>query len=75
MVINKSRGYTSHSFCFISKRKTYSKPMTVLSVEAIFDIYIKLDILIKRMARSYSDLTESYYVWKVKTISLVKKRL
>ncbi|RNA11028.1 hypothetical protein BpHYR1_007891 [Brachionus plicatilis] len=62
-VLNISRGYASHSFCFICKRKTCSKPMTVLSVEAIIDIYMKRDILINRGARSCSDhLTESYYV-------------
>jgi len=31
-VLNISRGYASHSFCFICKRKIGSKPMTVLSV-------------------------------------------
>ena len=62
-ILKIKRGFASHSFCFICKRKTGSKPMTVLPIEAIIDVYIKREILIPLGARSCSDhLSENNYV-------------
>ena len=62
-VLEIQRGYASHSFCFICRRKTGSKPMSVLSIEATIDIYMKRNILIPRGARTCSGhLTENNYI-------------
>ena len=63
IILKIQRGYGSHSFCFICKRKTGSKPMTVLPIESIVEIYNKREILIPLGARSCSDhLSENNYV-------------
>ncbi|CAF1052181.1 unnamed protein product [Brachionus calyciflorus] len=62
-VLNISRGYASHSFCFMCKIKIGSKPMTVLSVEAIIDIYMKRDILITKENRSKLQAIAIYLFW------------
>ncbi|CAF0965203.1 unnamed protein product, partial [Brachionus calyciflorus] len=62
-VLRIKRGFGSHGFCFICKRKTGSKPMTVLPIQAIVEIYIRREILIPLGARSCSDhLSENNYV-------------
>ncbi|CAF0871560.1 unnamed protein product [Brachionus calyciflorus] len=61
ITLSIKRGYWSHGFCFICKRKTGSKPMKVLPIEV--EIYIKRQILIPVGARSCSDhLSENNYV-------------
>ncbi|CAF1139540.1 unnamed protein product, partial [Brachionus calyciflorus] len=41
ITLSIKRGYGSHGFCFICKNKTGSKPMMVLPIEAIVEIYLK----------------------------------
>ncbi|CAF0904664.1 unnamed protein product [Brachionus calyciflorus] len=55
ITLSIKRGYGSHGFCFICKRKTGSKPMMVLPIEAIGKIYLKREILILVGARSCID--------------------
>ncbi|RNA07946.1 vacuolar sorting-associated 13c [Brachionus plicatilis] len=63
IVLKIKRGFASHSFCFICKRKTGSKPMTVIPFEAILEIFLKRNMLIPKGARSCRvHLTESNYV-------------
>lgn len=63
IVLKIKRGFASHSFCFICKRKTGSKPMTVLPVEAILEIFLKRNMLIPKGARSCSvHLNDNNYV-------------
>ncbi|CAF1114871.1 unnamed protein product [Brachionus calyciflorus] len=63
IVLEIKRGYASYSLCFICEKKTGSKLMSVLSLEATIDINMKRDILIPRGARLCREhLTENYYV-------------
>ncbi|CAF0933705.1 unnamed protein product [Brachionus calyciflorus] len=63
IVLKIKRGFSSHSFCFICKRKTSSKPMKVLPVEAILEIFLKLNMLIPKGARCCSvHLTDNNFV-------------
>ncbi|CAF0710179.1 unnamed protein product [Brachionus calyciflorus] len=63
IVLKVKRGFASHSFCFICRRKTGSKPMKVLPVEAILEIFLKRNMLIPKGARCCSvHLTDNNYV-------------
>ncbi|CAF1047704.1 unnamed protein product [Brachionus calyciflorus] len=63
IVLKIKRGFASHSFCFICKRKTGSKPMKVLPVEAILEIFLKRNMLIPKGARCCSvHLTDNNFV-------------